>query len=384
MADKKISQLTAATTPLTGTEVLPIVQSGSTVKVSAADITAGRAISASGLTLSGGTTNAVVYLDGSKVATTTTNLAFDGTNLTLGAAAGSAINVGSSAVSTGACGVKVGNGRTGSGNSFVDLIGDATYTSYGLRLLRDNNDNANSFSYLFHRGTGQFEIRTEQAAPILLSTDATERFRISAAGQLASNADGTASAPAITRASDLNTGIYFPAADKVALTAGGTAGATVTNGKVGILTDTPLQTLHVKGALAINGTTTNAHGESTITASFGSFADGTTLEVDIDMLSDCAFLIEFSAKGLNSATGDTAAIRALIKGSKIANDLYDSGVQSVYASRWTAPTITNVAGTNRIKISMANSNSQTFDSFNTVMLKILGSDRAAINSITIV
>lgn len=33
MADKKISALTAATTPLTGTEVLPIVQSGSTVKV---------------------------------------------------------------------------------------------------------------------------------------------------------------------------------------------------------------------------------------------------------------------------------------------------------------------------------------------------------------
>jgi len=33
MADKKISALTAATTPLAGTEVLPIVQSGATVKV---------------------------------------------------------------------------------------------------------------------------------------------------------------------------------------------------------------------------------------------------------------------------------------------------------------------------------------------------------------
>lgn len=33
MADKKISALTAATTPLAGTEVLPIVQSGVTVKV---------------------------------------------------------------------------------------------------------------------------------------------------------------------------------------------------------------------------------------------------------------------------------------------------------------------------------------------------------------
>jgi len=45
MADTKISALTGATTPLAGTEVLPIVQSGSTVKVSAADVTAGRAVS---------------------------------------------------------------------------------------------------------------------------------------------------------------------------------------------------------------------------------------------------------------------------------------------------------------------------------------------------
>lgn len=39
MADKKISQLTAANTPLAGTEVLPIVQSGSTVKVASDDLT---------------------------------------------------------------------------------------------------------------------------------------------------------------------------------------------------------------------------------------------------------------------------------------------------------------------------------------------------------
>jgi hypothetical protein len=44
MADTKISALTGATTPLAGTEVLPIVQSGTTVKVSAANITAGRAV----------------------------------------------------------------------------------------------------------------------------------------------------------------------------------------------------------------------------------------------------------------------------------------------------------------------------------------------------
>jgi hypothetical protein len=45
MADKKISALTASTTPLAGTEVLPIVQSGATVKVSVANLTAGRNVS---------------------------------------------------------------------------------------------------------------------------------------------------------------------------------------------------------------------------------------------------------------------------------------------------------------------------------------------------
>lgn len=38
MADKKISQLTSAALPLTGTETLPVVQSGSTVKVSNNDL----------------------------------------------------------------------------------------------------------------------------------------------------------------------------------------------------------------------------------------------------------------------------------------------------------------------------------------------------------
>lgn len=55
MADVKISALPAATTPLGGTEVLPIVQSGSTVKVSIANVTAGRAVAAASLTTTGDT-----------------------------------------------------------------------------------------------------------------------------------------------------------------------------------------------------------------------------------------------------------------------------------------------------------------------------------------
>jgi hypothetical protein len=53
MADLKISQLTSATTPLAGTEVLPVVQSSTTKQVSVANLTAGRAVS--GLSFSAGT-----------------------------------------------------------------------------------------------------------------------------------------------------------------------------------------------------------------------------------------------------------------------------------------------------------------------------------------
>lgn len=65
MADKKISALTAASTPLAGTEVLPIVQSGATVKVAVSDLTAGRAISATAVTASTG--NFVVGTSGNGI-----------------------------------------------------------------------------------------------------------------------------------------------------------------------------------------------------------------------------------------------------------------------------------------------------------------------------
>jgi len=54
MSNSKISALTGATTPLAGTEVLPIVQSSTTKQVSVANLTAGRAISATSVTASTG------------------------------------------------------------------------------------------------------------------------------------------------------------------------------------------------------------------------------------------------------------------------------------------------------------------------------------------
>lgn len=73
MADKKISQLTSATTPLAGTEVLPIVQSSTTKKVSVAEMQSAP--------VTAGTANGVQYLDATKSPTTGSTLVFVNDNL---------------------------------------------------------------------------------------------------------------------------------------------------------------------------------------------------------------------------------------------------------------------------------------------------------------
>lgn len=54
MADVKISALPASTTPLTGAEVLPIVQSGVTKQVSVTNLTSGKTVAATGYQLESG------------------------------------------------------------------------------------------------------------------------------------------------------------------------------------------------------------------------------------------------------------------------------------------------------------------------------------------
>ena len=81
MADKKISALTSASTPLAGTEVLPIVQSGATVKVSIENVTAGRTVNAASVLTTGNvgvgtSTPDVIRLRTKGINSTSANFAF--------------------------------------------------------------------------------------------------------------------------------------------------------------------------------------------------------------------------------------------------------------------------------------------------------------------
>jgi len=80
--------------------------------------------------------------------------------------------------------LEVGGGATDNQYAYIDLVGDTTYTDYGLRLIR-NNGGANTYSSLVHRGTGPLHITAQDAGSISLNTSNT------AALTIASNHDST-------------------------------------------------------------------------------------------------------------------------------------------------------------------------------------------------
>jgi hypothetical protein len=84
MADLKISALTASTTPLAGTEVLPIVQSSTTKQVSVANLTAGRAVATGALTVTGAMSATTSITSGNGLVASGSTVPASGTSAELG------------------------------------------------------------------------------------------------------------------------------------------------------------------------------------------------------------------------------------------------------------------------------------------------------------
>ena len=115
MADVKISGLPASTTPLAGTEVLPIVQGGATKQVSIDNVTAGRTVSMS--TLGVGTTTPATYGAAAVIGANVTPTVFIGTTNNAGSFAAGIIKFGSTANS----------------NAFINYGGQiASYSNAGI------------------------------------------------------------------------------------------------------------------------------------------------------------------------------------------------------------------------------------------------------------
>jgi hypothetical protein len=174
MADKKISALTASTTPLAGTEVLPIVQGGSTVKVSVANLTAGRAVSASSLTAS--TDNIIIGTTAKGVTT--------GSAIPLGLGVNNAVNAVTIDTSN-----RVGLG-TPTPLATLDVNGGVSVgrTNAGQPIVLFNGDAVNA-QQLDIRMSGTNAVLNATRAggtppDIIFQCDNSERMRLSTGGNL--------------------------------------------------------------------------------------------------------------------------------------------------------------------------------------------------------
>lgn len=187
MADVKISALPASTTPLAGTEVLPIVQSSTTKQVAVADLTAGRAVSASSLTLTtplsvanGGTgltsltSGYIPYGNGTGAFGSSSGFVFDGSNLGLGVtpSAWSAFRA-----------VQVGHGSlaatgTGSGQHNVSVAANAYFDGANWRYI------TSSFATEYRQNTGAHQWAIAPSGTAGSAISFTQAMTLDASGNL--------------------------------------------------------------------------------------------------------------------------------------------------------------------------------------------------------
>lgn len=154
------------------------------------------------------------------------------------------------AQTTGASAVEMGQARTGDGPAYVDLHGDATYSDYGLRMIRFGG--ANAVSGIYHRGTGALIFMTQDAGNIQFFTSSANRMWINPSGLVAINNGG--SAP--TTALDVTGAIYSRTNNAGAATSidWSLANAQYTSASCGAFTFSNMQDGGVY-TLAVQGTT---------------------------------------------------------------------------------------------------------------------------------
>lgn len=212
MSDKKISQLNSATAPLSGSELIPLVQSGITKKVSATNLIDGRPISVTnldsvgptGVTSFTGTTKLGVAVKGSTAANDYSGIDFYGNSQTNPTARIGVITTGSGSSLTFGTSNAYGSGITTAAMTLNDdgLVGIGTTTpvdsvSFGRAIdiqsttgagiyLRDSDAPTTSNMYLgYSGGSSTSYVWNVVTGPMLFGTNDAERMRILSGGAIA-------------------------------------------------------------------------------------------------------------------------------------------------------------------------------------------------------
>jgi hypothetical protein len=173
MANSKISALTSATTPLAGTETLPVVQSSATTKVAVSDLTAGRSVSGANFVVTSSTIPANgVYLPAANSVGIASN-----TTLRVTVDASGNVGIGTSTINA-KVQIQVGdNAPAASGSMNTGVVIQA---NTGQRAVNIGANNTGGYSWI----NAAFANNSGVADNLVLMTGTTERLRIGSTGNI--------------------------------------------------------------------------------------------------------------------------------------------------------------------------------------------------------
>ena len=155
----------------------------------------------------------------------------------------------SSATLTSATGLPVSTGISGLGTGVATALAVNTGSAGAFVLYDGALGTPSSGTVTNLTGTASININGTIGA----TTANTGKFTTLEATGVATVTAGTVSAPAITTSGDTNTGIFFPAADSIAFTEGGTEVFRIeSNGRMGIGQTSPASKLDLSGNYASN------------------------------------------------------------------------------------------------------------------------------------
>lgn len=125
----------------------------------------------SGISFNGSTANGLLTYGNSTTADVEQYLTFNGDSLLIRGDNNATKNI------------EIGYGTTTNNYAYIDLIGDATYSDFGARFIRENTG-PNTGTAIEHRGTGVLSLNAKDAGSVRFYTSNTERVRIDSSGNI--------------------------------------------------------------------------------------------------------------------------------------------------------------------------------------------------------